>query len=63
MIDYVTKHSSITAWGWICLKEVQRFTQFFKFDRFAFHRYMQSLGYDVTFEKVMQGLNERCEIK
>ena len=48
----------ISGWGWLCFNEVQNFMKFFKFNRNAFHRYMQSIGYDVTLEKIMDGLKE-----
>ena len=50
--DYVP----LTAWEYICFIECERYTKFFQFERNAFHRYMQSLGYDVSLEKVMDGL-------
>ena len=54
-----TQGKPLSAWGYICFMEAMRYTQFFKFNRYAFHRYMQSLGYDVSLEKVMDGLKEK----
>ena len=58
MIDYVTKHSTITAWGMICHKEAHHFLTVFKWDVNVFYRYIRSLGYDVTYERVISGLKE-----
>lgn len=53
--DYVP----LTAWEYICFVECERFTKFFQFERHAFHRYMQSLGYNESLEKVMEGLKRK----
>ena len=62
MIDYVTKHSSITAWGMICHREALLFLGVFKWDSKAFYRYILSLGYDVTYQRVIEGLKETFDL-